>query len=119
MPQDTITFSFGKNWRDFVETVSAETLRSAMSDITEWIRPERVAGRTVLDIGCGSGIHSLCYHSLGAKELFSFDVDPYSVESTRLLWKKAGEPANWHVVPGSVLDDRFAGGLGQYDIVYS
>src|ERR1041385_3079935 len=102
MESDTITFSFGRNWRDFLDTVSEDTLRRAMGDIVEWIGQENVAGKTVLDIGSGSGIHSLCFHSLGAKEVFSFDVDPHSVASTRLLWEKAGKPANWQVVHGSI-----------------
>lgn len=119
MAQDTITFSFGKNWRDYVETVAEDALRGAMNDIVEWLGRERVADKTVLDIGCGSGIHSLCFHTLGAREVFSFDVDPYSVESTRLLWEKAGRPANWSVNHGSILDDDFLGRLGAYDIVYS
>src|ERR1041385_1515449 len=119
MESDTITFSFGRNWRDFLDTVSEDTLRRAMGDIVEWIGQENVAGKTVLDIGSGSGIHSLCFHSLGAKEVFSFDVDPHSVASTRLSWEKAGKPANWQVVHGSILDEHFVHQLAKAEIVYS
>lgn len=116
---EVITFSFGKNWRDFVDTISEETVGRAREDIEEWLGAESIARSTVLDIGSGSGIHSLCYFLLGAKEIFSFDFDPFSVESTRLLWQKAGSPAHWHVTEGSILDKDFIGGLKQYDIVYS
>ena len=35
-----------------------------------------VEGKRVIDVGSGSGIHSLCYLLLGAKEVHSFDFDP-------------------------------------------
>jgi 2-polyprenyl-6-hydroxyphenyl methylase/3-demethylubiquinone-9 3-methyltransferase len=116
---EQITFSFGKNWRSFVDTVDEYAVERARADIEEWLGADRVAGKTVLDIGSGSGIHSLCYYLMGAKEILSFDVDPYSVESTRLLWQKAGSPSNWRVTQGSVLDKDFVAGLGQHEIVYS
>jgi 2-polyprenyl-6-hydroxyphenyl methylase/3-demethylubiquinone-9 3-methyltransferase len=117
--KEIITFSFGKNWRSFVDTVSEDSIHRAMVDIEEWLGREAIAGKTVLDIGSGSGIHSLCYFMLGAKEILSLDVDPYSVESTRLLWSKAGQPANWRVLQGSILDQEFVSTLGQHEIVYS
>ena len=80
---------------------------------------KNVAGRTVLDIGCGSGLHSFCYHMFGAGKVISFDVDEKSVEATRCLRQKAGEPANWTVSHGSILDDGFLQTLEPCDIVYS
>src|SRR5947209_6575303 len=109
--EQPITFSFGQNWRDFVESISEDSVRRARSDIEEWLGRDAVSGKTVLDIGCGSGIHSLCFHLLGAREIVSLDVDPYSVESTRVLWEKAGGPASWKVIQGSILDKDFVGGL--------
>jgi 2-polyprenyl-3-methyl-5-hydroxy-6-metoxy-1,4-benzoquinol methylase len=117
--KEEITFSFGKNWRDYVDTVSEDSVRVAMSDIEEWLGRESVVGRRVLDIGCGSGIHSLCFHRLGAREVVSLDVDPASVESTRILWEKAGGPAAWKILHGSILDEGVVGGLGTHEIVYS
>lgn len=90
-----------------------------MRDIEEWLGRESVSGKTVLDVGCGSGIHSLCFHLLGAREVVSLDVDPYSVESTRVLWERAGRPPSWRVIRGSILDKDFAAGLGTHEIVYS
>ncbi|MDQ1639506.1 MAG: hypothetical protein QOF62_2845 [Pyrinomonadaceae bacterium] len=117
--KDTITFSFGENWRDFVETISEDSVARARLDIEKYLGAGVVAGKTVLDVGCGSGIHSLCFHMLGAKEIISVDVDPKSVESTKLLWEKSHRPANWRVLQGSVLDDEFVRGLGKHQIVYS
>jgi 2-polyprenyl-6-hydroxyphenyl methylase/3-demethylubiquinone-9 3-methyltransferase len=119
MARQEITFSFGKNWRSYVDTISEDSIQRAMSDIEDWLGQARVNGKTVLDIGSGSGIHSLCFNMLGAKEIVSVDVDPHSVESTRLLWEKAGKPAHWNVLQGSVLDEVFVKNLGVHDIVYS
>jgi len=119
MSTEQITFSFGKNWRDFVDTVSEDSIARAMKDIEEWLGRDSVEGKSILDIGCGSGIHSLCFHLLGAKEIVSLDVDPYSVESTRLLWEKAGKPGSWRVLSGSVLDEEFVDSLDKHEVVYS
>jgi hypothetical protein len=56
-----ITFSFGENWQAFSTTVSEEKVRGALTDIEKWLGD--VAGRSVVDTGCGSGIHSLCFTS--------------------------------------------------------
>ncbi|MBS1721821.1 MAG: 50S ribosomal protein L11 methyltransferase [Armatimonadetes bacterium] len=41
------------------------------------------AGKTVADIGCGSGILSIAASMLGAKEVFGVDIDPVSVTAAR------------------------------------
>ncbi len=119
MESEAITFSFGKNWRDFADTITEESIQKAMVDIEKWLGREKVNDKTVLDIGSGSGIHSLCFYLLGAKEIFSLDVDPYSVESTKLLRQKAGNPPNWTVTEASILDRTFVGELKEYELVYS
>jgi 2-polyprenyl-6-hydroxyphenyl methylase/3-demethylubiquinone-9 3-methyltransferase len=116
---EQITFSFGKNWRDFVEQVTDEDVTLAMEDICQWLGEEVIRGRRVIDVGSGSGIHSLSFHKLGAESVHSFDYDPLSVESTRKLWLDAGSPSNWVVEQGSVLDSDYVRMLGQFDIVYS
>lgn len=117
-----ITFSFGANWQSFVKTVSSDTLLLARNDIVEWLGEDTIIGKTVLDIGCGSGIHSLVFCLLGAKEILSFDYDPKSVKATRSLWEKAGQPAHWQVVQGSILDKNFLQSIKseyEFDIVYA
>lgn len=119
MEQKLITFSFGQNWKSYLQTLSDESIQLALGDIDDWLGRESVVGKTVLDIGCGSGIHSLCFYLLGAMEIVSFDVDPHSVEATRSLWEKSGRPSNWKILPGSILDKDFIKGLGTFEIVYS
>lgn len=118
-PAQQVTFSFGENWRDFVDTIDEADVQRAVADLRKWLGEDGIAGKTVLDIGSGSGIHSLCFLMLGAKSIVSFDVDPKSVESTRLLWEKAGKPEKWRVLEGSVLEKSWVEGLEPAEIVYS
>ena len=115
----TQTFAFGRNWRSFSRVVSEDALDKAKRDILAWLGPQGVAGKTVLDIGSGSGIHSLCFHRLGAASVVSLDVDPQSVACTRRCWEKAGKPANWRVEQLIVLDSHAMDSLGRFDLIYS
>jgi SAM-dependent methyltransferase len=114
-----ITFSFGENWRDFLSAADEEAIDLARADIEQWLGAEGLEGRTVLDIGCGSGLHSLAFHLKGASKLVSFDYDPQSVSATRSLWERAGRPANWTVRRESILDEDFVAALGKFDVVYA
>lgn len=114
-----VTFSFGKNWTSYLKTVDEQKVSLAVKDIEEWLGGGFVAGKTVLDVGCGSGIHSLGYYLAGAKTVLSFDADPYSVEATRTLWEQADRPPHWTVVEGSILDECFVAALNSHDIVYA
>ena len=42
-----------------------------------------VGGENVLDVGCGSGILSICAAKLGAKTCNAYDIDPVAVKVTR------------------------------------
>ncbi len=114
-----ITFSFGKNWKTYLNTVTDREIASARNDIEQWLGSSAVRGKTVIDIGSGSGIHSLAFLKLGARSIHSLDYDRHSVEATATLWRAEGEPANWTVEHGSILDREYIDSLGTFDIVYS
>lgn len=119
---EEIRFEFGSNWQNFLKSAPPEAIKSAQRDIEAWIGPELVKGKTVLDVGSGSGIHSLAFFLLGARRIVSFDYDLNSVQATRSLWRSVGEPENWSVLQGSVLDSDFLSALTrgkEFDIVYS
>ncbi len=49
----------------------------------EWIAEQgRLEGARVLDVGCGSGILSIAAAKLGARSVYSVDVDPIAIEAT-------------------------------------
>jgi predicted nicotinamide N-methyase len=57
--------------------------------------PHLVAGRRVLDFGCGGGIASIAAALAGAAEVIANDLDPWALAVTRL----AAEAQDLHVTP--------------------
>ena len=113
-------FWFGRNWRGFVErNFNEERATIARNHILNFIRQSSLEGTDFLDIGCGSGLHSFAAHQSGARRIHSFDFDENSVVATRVLWEKAGKPANWTIEKGDVLDGAYIAKLGKWDFVYS
>lgn len=49
----------------------------------EWLDAQPLAGRRVLDYGCGSGILALAALRLGAASATAFDIDPQALTATR------------------------------------
>ena len=60
-------------------TGTHETTRLVMELLQDEIR----GGEYVLDVGCGSGILSLCASKLGAQACAAYDIDPVAVRVTR------------------------------------
>jgi 2-polyprenyl-6-hydroxyphenyl methylase/3-demethylubiquinone-9 3-methyltransferase len=112
-------FRFGRNWRRFLALVDDARVAEAERSLQRFLGRERLDGLSFLDIGCGSGLFSLAARRLGAR-VASFDYDPDSVACTRAL-KARFRPgdAQWTVAQGSVLDEAFLRGLGEFDLVYS
>ena len=119
MKPDVQSFSFGKNWKDFLSTVDDDVITKAGKDIEEWLGTENIEGKSVVDIGSGSGLSSLCMYRRGSRRLVSFDYDPHSVEATKILAERAGSPDNWEIFEGSILDEALIDRLGMFDIVHS
>jgi 2-polyprenyl-6-hydroxyphenyl methylase/3-demethylubiquinone-9 3-methyltransferase len=113
------TFSFGANWKRFLESLTPERFANAEKSLTDFLQMDRLEGLTFVDIGCGSGIFSHAAHRLGAERVVSIDLDPLSVECARHMKRRRDDPANWEVLQGSILDRDFVAGLGRFDIVYS
>jgi len=116
---DEVTFSFGQNWSEYLSEVEEENVRRAVDDVKLWLGRATVRGSRVVDIGSGSGLHSLSFVLLGAEHVHSFDYDPKSVEATERLKAMWDGPSHWTVERGSILDDNYLSSLGTFDIVYS
>ncbi len=50
------------------------------------------AGKSVLDVGTGTGILAIMAHKLGAERIHSFDIDEWSVENGRENYELNGMP---------------------------
>ena len=113
-------YEFGKNWTQYIEQhFSEERVTLAQESMLRFLNLKNLKGKKFLDIGCGSGIHSLAAYRAGADQVTSFDFDLDSVSITRRLHERSGSPNNWFVAQGSVLDGDFLETLPLSDIVYS
>jgi SAM-dependent methyltransferase len=111
-------FAFGRNWQRYVDRyLDFERVAIAAQSLQDLVGDD-LAGRTFVDVGCGSGLFSLAAHRAGATVL-SLDVDPDSVSACRELRGRAGDPETWTVVEGSILDAELVGSLPWGDIVYA
>lgn len=113
-------YEFGKNWKRYIDLhFDEEKIEISRQHMLSFLGRSDLAGLRMLDIGSGSGLHSLAAWRSRAHEVVSFDYDPNSVATTRLLHEKVGSPQNWKVLQGSVLDRAFMETLGRFDFVYS
>lgn len=110
-------FAFGKNWKSFLAGLSEQRITLAEQSLYAYLGD--IKGRSVIDVGSGSGLFSLAARRLGAK-VYSFDYDPQSVACTAEL-KQRYFPGDdtWTVDQGSVLDKSYINSVGTFDIVYS
>ncbi|WP_323938802.1 class I SAM-dependent methyltransferase [Aeromonas hydrophila] len=118
--QKELRFEFGANWQSYLDHyLSPERVDQARQHLLSFIGREDLLGLRVLDIGSGSGIHSMAAFQAGAAEVVSFDYDADSVMATKRLHAMCQSPDNWRVMQGSVLDPEFMNSLGQFDLVYA
>jgi Ribosomal protein L11 methylase len=119
-----ITFSFGRNWKNYVRTVDQRVIEEAKLSLLRYLPENAYKDKTFIDVGCGSGLFSLAALLLGCKQVISFDLDPESIEATKLLQEKfkylIPSSSKWDVFLGNILDEGLVNTLkGQGDIVYS
>lgn len=120
MAKENITFSFGKNWQEFVKrSLDKRGIEISKKHILEFLELEDLQGKYFLDVGCGSGLSSLAAFKAGAGKVLSFDIDPYSVKTTKKLREISGNPSNWTILEGTILDKNFLLQIEPADIVYS
>jgi 2-polyprenyl-6-hydroxyphenyl methylase/3-demethylubiquinone-9 3-methyltransferase len=111
-------FAFGENWADFAGRLDEGAIAEAEKGLLKLIDRDDLQGRSFLDIGCGSGVHSLAALRLGAARVVAVDIDPVSAATAKAVLGRFAPGGNWTVEEISVFDlDPKA--FGQFDIVYS
>lgn len=114
------SFSFGANWERFIKSnFSPERVKITLEYLLTFLGLDNLEGKYFLDIGCGSGLHSLAAYEAKAKRLVSIDVDPLSIKTTMLLRDFKGNPGNWQILEASILDEQMITKIDAADIVYS
>ena len=119
-------FEFGRNWSGYAELIDAERIDQAIRGLERLAGRAAIEGKTFLDIGCGSGLHSLAALRLGAARVVAVDLDPHSVSTAKqVLSQYAPEDAAeyatgnpWEVREQSVFD-LDPQQLGTFDVVYA
>ena len=109
-------FAFGRNWQRFLQVLDEDRICEAEKSLKDFLGCETLAGKSFLDIGCGSGLFSLAARRLGAS-VRSFDFDDDSVACTRELKRRYfPDDGSWTVERGSALDRSFIEKLGSFDV---
>ncbi|MFN4280903.1 class I SAM-dependent methyltransferase [Thermosynechococcus sp.] len=111
-------FAFGKNWADYATKISEQQINKAEKGLERLLGRDAIRYRRFLDIGCGSGIHTLAALRLGVSEALAVDIDPDSVATTQALLEQWAPSTNWHTQTISVFDLK-PSEVGTFDIVYS
>lgn len=120
MSENSVRYGFGKNWDDYIKKhFSDERVEISRKHLLSFLKQDDLNGKSFLDIGCGSGLHSLAAYRSGAEKIYSFDYDPDSVATTKKLKEFAGNPPYWEVYQGSALDKEFLDTIEPADFVYS
>ena len=124
MKQDDLTqqeahFAFGKNWASYGEKVTGVEMEEAEKALSRLLGGKRLEGERFLDIGCGSGLHSLAALRLGAKDVMAVDLDPDSCATTQTLLGRYAPAGTYFRVELISVFDLDPSKLGTFDTVYS
>jgi SAM-dependent methyltransferase len=115
---DELRFEFGKNWESYSHLVDSPRIAAATSRLSQMLAVDTLAGKTLLDIGCGSGLHALAALNLGADRVKAVDLDANSVATTQAVLERFGFLGRIDVREQSVFNLDPAED-GRFDIVYS
>lgn len=111
-------FAFGENWASYAATIDAGRIAEAEKALVRLFGEDGFVGKSFLDIGCGSGLHSLAASRLGVCRIVAFDIDPKSVETTRAVLRDHAPSVRSDTHTLSVFE-LTPQAFGLFDLVYS
>lgn len=109
-------FRFGANWKDYSRLIDDARVAQATADLRRLVG-DSLVGRTFLDIGSGSGLHSAAALALGAS-VTAVDLDPDSVGTTAAVLTRLAPGGAWTAQRRSVFELP-AVWSRRFDVVYS
>ncbi len=109
-------FGFGRNWAEYAKNVREAEIGAAREGVLRLLDAQDITGKSVLDIGCGSGLHSLAMLNLGAAHVTAIDIDLNSVATAQAVLDRFAGQRNYDVRVHNILAEPLQ---GQFDIVYS
>jgi ubiquinone/menaquinone biosynthesis C-methylase UbiE len=82
-------FNFGINWTQYSEQVLDQSrITQATKNLRSLLGIKTLMKKSFLDIGCGSGIHSIAAYKLGAHEIVGIDISSESVSISKKNQKR-------------------------------
>ena len=111
-------FAFGENWATYAKNISSNEINEAIAGLQRLLGNQSLEGKRFLDIGSGSGIHSLAALHMGAKEVLAIDLDPNSASTTEKTLSDFQKNKSSIVKQISVFDLDHES-IGLFDVVYS
>lgn len=114
-------FGFGENWADYAQHIDSAKIEKAEEGLFKLIPSDQLEGKTFMDIGCGSGLHSLSALRGGVREAVCVDIDPHSVKTTQAVLGHHWTQPNYRVYEYNILADAPPADIESrtFDIVYS
>jgi 2-polyprenyl-6-hydroxyphenyl methylase/3-demethylubiquinone-9 3-methyltransferase len=109
-------YDFGRNWSELATHFGKQHLAQACDDLRRLVG--NIEGRTFLDIGCGSGLHSAAALRLGAHKVHALDYDGRCVETTKAVLHRFARDGNWRVEQADILH-KASLPSEVFDVVYS
>lgn len=113
-------FNFGKNWHNYSQaSLDSKAVADAQDSLRDLIGRENFNDKTLLDLGCGSGLFSIAAAEMGA-QVTAIDYNPLCVEITKQNAQRfLSDPGRLSCAIGSALDLPSLRAYGTFDIVYS
>lgn len=97
-------YDFGRNWAELAARLDRPHLEEAKRNLARLVGDVR--GRDLLDLGCGSGLHSAAALDLGANSVLALDYDPVCVSTAQVVLEKFVPGRNWKVERADALDPQ-------------
>lgn len=111
-------FCFGRNWASYSRLIGQPEIQEAVNGLTRLVPASELAGKAFLDIGSGSGLHSVAAARSGAARILAVDVDADSTTTTHATLTRFAGKVLWSAEVRSVLDMTPTVD-GTFDVVYS
>jgi SAM-dependent methyltransferase len=108
---ETTKESFGYSWAKF-----SDIYENQKADFLDWIhpvRPDFFKGKTVLDAGAGTGLHSCFAAEFGAREVWAMDLS----SAVKVARENCRDHDNVHIVQGNIYSPPFP--KEAFDYVFS
>jgi SAM-dependent methyltransferase len=113
-------FDFGSNWEEFSKRrIDRQRLEMACESLQSLLEEKSLAGKSFLDVGCGSGLFSIAAQKLGATKVIGIDINPRCIEISQVNRDllAPSSPIEFHVA--SVLEPEQLKRFGRFDLVYA